>query len=126
MKVQGCLRESSVSSITRLCKMLCHFARRSKSWKMRLKKLFICSYFLHLYIIAAFFETCFNRSTGMVAVMSSFLVLTSVLNIFLESKVPAGLRLFSLVLKILVFGKKTAEFDQLRLEIPCVEYAQNV
>ena len=58
--------------------------------------------------------------------MSSFLVLTSVLNIVLESKVPAGLRLFSLVLKILVFGKKTAEFDQLQLEIPCVEYAQNV
>ena len=37
-----------------------------------------------------------------------------------------GRDLFSSVLNLSAFGKKTAEFDQLRLETRCVEYAQNV
>ena len=53
------------------------------------------------------------------------LTLTTVLNIVLEGKVPVDLSA-SLVIKLSVFGKKTAEFDQLLLEIPCVEYARNV
>ena len=52
--------------------------------------------------------------------------LTSVIDIVLEGKVPVGLRPFFFGAKLIGLRKKTAEFDQLLLEIPCVEYARNV
>ena len=52
--------------------------------------------------------------------------LTSILNIVLEGKVHVGLRPFFFGAKLIGLRKKDAEFDQLRLETRCVEYAQNV
>ena len=76
-------------------------------------------------LVPQLYEDLIAKSNGSVG--NEFLQkLTSVLNIVLEGKVPVGLRPFSLVLNLSVFGKKTAEFDQLLLEIPCVEYARNV
>ena len=45
----------------------------------------------------------------------------------LRGQTPCRVETFSSsVLNLLAFGKKTVEFDQLRLETRCVEYAQNV